>query len=202
MNKNHEWFKQAKFGLMVHFGLYSLLAGEYRGKQMGKFIGEWIQPYFRIPNAEYEKLATAFNPLYFDADEWVSIAEDCGAKYLVVTSKHHEGFALFDSAADSFNSSWRWANTCRTSTPNIKSSTHVSTPTPTDSSRPSPASASLCSPPRGSRRRCSASSPRAACWPTAASPTGWRSGRATPCWATTEARPTPPSPTSSSRPPP
>ena len=104
MEKNQKWFKEAGFGLMVHFGLYSLLAGEYRGRRMGKFIGEWIQPYFRIPNAEYEKLASAFDPLYFNAEEWVSIAEDCGAKYLVVTSKHHEGFALFDSKADSFNS--------------------------------------------------------------------------------------------------
>ena len=104
MRENQKWFKEAKFGLMVHFGLYSLLGGEYRGKRMGNFIGEWIQPYFRIPNAEYEKLAGAFDPLYFDADEWVSVAEDCGAKYLVVTSKHHEGFALFDSRADDFTS--------------------------------------------------------------------------------------------------
>lgn len=104
MRENQKWFKEAKFGLMVHFGLYSLLGGEYRGKRMGNFIGEWIQPYFRIPNAEYEKLAGAFDPLYFDADEWVSVAEDCGAKYLVVTSKHHEGFALFDSKADDFTS--------------------------------------------------------------------------------------------------
>lgn len=104
MTDNRTWFKQAKFGLMVHFGLYALLGGEYRGRRMGKFIGEWIQPYFRIKNAEYERLAGAFNPLYFDADEWVSIAEDCGAKYIVVTSKHHEGFALFDSKADPFNS--------------------------------------------------------------------------------------------------
>lgn len=104
MRENQKWFKEAKFGLMVHFGLYSLLGGEYRGKRMGSFIGEWIQPYFRIPNAEYEKLAGAFDPLYFDADEWVSVAEDCGAKYLVVTSKHHEGFALFDSRADDFTS--------------------------------------------------------------------------------------------------
>ena len=101
---NGDWFREAKFGIMVHFGLYSLLGGEYRGKRMGDFIGEWIQPYFRIPNAEYSRLAEAFNPIYFDADEWVQTAIDCGAKYMVVTSKHHEGFALFNSKADAFNS--------------------------------------------------------------------------------------------------
>ena len=64
---------------------------------------EWAQTYFRIPNAEYEKLATAFNPVYFNADEWVRFAKECGMKYIVVTSKHHEGFAMFKSRADKFN---------------------------------------------------------------------------------------------------
>jgi len=99
---NKKWFKEAKFGLMVHWGLYSLLGGEYRGKRMS-YIGEWIQPRFRIPNAEYHKLASVFNPIYFDADEWVSIAEDAGMKYMVVTSKHHEGFAMFHSHVSPFN---------------------------------------------------------------------------------------------------
>lgn len=61
---NREWFKQAKYGMMVHFGLYSLLGGEYRGRRMGTTIGEWAQAYFRIPNREYEKLAEAFNPIF------------------------------------------------------------------------------------------------------------------------------------------
>lgn len=101
--KNSDWFKQAKFGMMVHFGLYSLLSGEWKGQRMGTTIGEWAQAYFRIPNKEYEKLAQAFNPVYFNADEWVDLAIDAGMKYIVVTSKHHEGFALFHSKVDKFN---------------------------------------------------------------------------------------------------
>lgn len=101
-NPNVEYFKQAGYGMMVHFGLYSLLGGEYRGKK-GADYAEWIASYFAIPNAEYEKLATAFNPVYFDADEWVKFAKECGMKYLVVTTKHHEGFALFHSKVDKYN---------------------------------------------------------------------------------------------------
>ena len=97
------WFKSAKFGMMVHWGLYSLIGGEWRGERMD-YIGEWAQSHFQIPNREYEKLAAAFNPIYFDADEWVSIAKSAGMEYIVVTSKHHEGFCLFDSEYDSFNS--------------------------------------------------------------------------------------------------
>ena len=99
---NREWFKQAKFGMMVHFGLYSIIGGEWKGKRMG-YIGEWAQSKFQIPKAEYEQLAKVFNPIYFDAEEWVKIAQDAGMQYMVVTSKHHEGFALFDSAYDDYN---------------------------------------------------------------------------------------------------
>lgn len=99
---NKEWFKQAKFGMMVHFGLYSLLGGEWNG-QRTPLIGEWAQSYFRIPNHEYSRLASAFNPVLFNADEWVTLAQDAGMQYLVVTSKHHEGFALFNSKYDDFN---------------------------------------------------------------------------------------------------
>lgn len=102
---NKEFFKEAKFGMMVHFGLYSLLGGEWRGRRQGQAdIGEWIQAQFRIPNAEYHKLANIFNPIYFNAEEWVLLAKNAGMKYIVVTSKHHDGFALFDSDYDSFNS--------------------------------------------------------------------------------------------------
>ncbi len=97
-----EWFKTAQFGMMVHFGLYSLLAGEYRGKRIPT-IGEWIQAYYKIPNDEYHKLAQIFNPIYFDAEEWVQIAKSAGMQYMVVTAKHHEGFALFKSHASRFN---------------------------------------------------------------------------------------------------
>lgn len=95
-------FKDAKFGMMIHFGLYSLLAGEYKGRRTD-FISEWSQSYFRIPIREYEKLLPAFNPIYLNTDEWVRTAEDAGMKYIVLTSKHHDGFALFHSKADGFN---------------------------------------------------------------------------------------------------
>lgn len=98
-----KWFTEARFGMMVHFGLYSLLAGEWQGRRMGGIIGEWAQSYFKIPIKEYEKLAAAFNPIFFNADEWVQTAIDAGMKYMIVTSKHHEGFALFHSRADRFN---------------------------------------------------------------------------------------------------
>ena len=99
---NRKWFKEAKFGMMIHFGLYSLLGGEYKGRSM-EYIGEWAQSYFRIPNEEYHGLAKVFNPIYFNADEWVKTAKDAGMKYFVMTAKHHDGFALFKSKADSFN---------------------------------------------------------------------------------------------------
>ena len=103
LEESKKWFKNAGQGLMIHWGLYSLLAGEYRGKRMD-YIGEWIMSKFQIPNAEYEKLATVFNPIYFDADEWVKLAKDSGMEYMVVTSKHHDGFCLFKSEVDSYNS--------------------------------------------------------------------------------------------------
>ena len=95
-------FRDAKFGMMIHWGLYSLLAGEYRGQRMD-YIGEWIMSKYEIPNKEYEKLAAAFNPIYFDAEEWVLAAKAAGMQYIVVTAKHHDGFALYRSKADSYN---------------------------------------------------------------------------------------------------
>ena len=104
---NKTWFSQGNFGMMIHFGLYSLLAGEHNGKQGTgideSYHGEWIQHRARIPNAEYERLATVFNPIYFDSDEWVKRAKDAGMNYMVVTSKHHDGFALFDTKWDNYN---------------------------------------------------------------------------------------------------
>lgn len=97
-----QWFREAKFGMMVHWGLYAVIGGEWKGRRM-PHIGEWAQAYFQIPNQEYHKLAGVFNPIYFDAQEWVKTAQDAGAKYIVVTSKHHEGFAMFRSKVDKFN---------------------------------------------------------------------------------------------------
>ena len=96
------WFKEAQYGMMVHWGLYALLGGEWKGRVMPG-IAEWAQSYFRIPIAEYSRLATAFNPLYFNADEWVQIARDAGMKYIVFTSKHHDGFAMFHSKVSKYN---------------------------------------------------------------------------------------------------
>lgn len=96
------WFKEAQYGMMVHWGLYSLLAGEWDGKRCGSY-SEWIQSGLRIPGTEYEKLAAAFNPVYFHAEEWVKFAKECGMKYFVVTGKHHDGFAMYHSKVDKFN---------------------------------------------------------------------------------------------------
>ena len=98
----HQWFYEAKFGMMIHWGLYSLLAGEWKNRRMS-YIGEWIQSKYRIPNTQYHRLIQAMNPILFDADEWVSVAQDAGMKYLVFTAKHHEGFAMYHSLANPFN---------------------------------------------------------------------------------------------------
>ena len=97
-----EWFKNAGFGLMIHWGLYSLLGGEWQGKRMD-YIGEWIMSKYEIPIKEYEALASTFNPIYFDAEEWVTAAKAAGMQYIVITSKHHDGFALYHSKADAYN---------------------------------------------------------------------------------------------------
>lgn len=102
MDDMKKWFKEAGFGLMIHWGLYSILGGEWKGKRMD-YIGEWVMAKYEIPVKEYEKLAEVFNPIYFDADEWVLTAKNAGMKYIVVTSKHHEGFALFHSEVDKYN---------------------------------------------------------------------------------------------------
>ena len=99
---NKEWFKNANFGMMIHWGLYSLPAGEWKGQRM-PFIGEWAQSYFNIPNKEYSALAKVFNPILFDAESWVKLAIEAGMEYLVVTSKHHDGFAMYHSQVDSYN---------------------------------------------------------------------------------------------------
>ncbi len=89
-------WKDARFGMFIHWGLYAVPAGEYKGERV-KGIGEWIMNSLNIPIEEYEKFADEFNPVKFDAGEWVSIAKDAGMKYIVITSKHHDGFALWDS---------------------------------------------------------------------------------------------------------
>ena len=90
------WFREARFGMFIHWGLYSEAAGEWNGKAVSG-AGEWIQETGKIPTSQYETLVPRFNPVKYDANEWVRIAKSAGMKYIVITSKHHDGFGLFDS---------------------------------------------------------------------------------------------------------
>jgi alpha-L-fucosidase len=96
-----DWFRDAHFGMFIHWGLYAIPAGEWQGQQIPG-IGEWIMLRARIPVAEYERLADGFNPVEFDADAWASLAADAGAKYLVITAKHHDGFSMFKSDVSNY----------------------------------------------------------------------------------------------------
>ena len=87
-----EWFQDAKFGLFVHWGVYCILAK-----------GEWVMFRDEIPVDEYEKLAPRFNPVKFDADEWCRMVKDAGMRYITITSKHHDGFAMFDSKVSDYD---------------------------------------------------------------------------------------------------
>ena len=92
-----EWWRDARFGMFIHWGLYAVPAGTYKGERIDG-IGEWIMHRAKIPVSEYEKFADAFNPIGYDADEWVRLAKNAGMEYIVITSKHHDGFCLWDSA--------------------------------------------------------------------------------------------------------
>ena len=96
-----QWWREARFGMFIHWGIYSVPAGVYQGRNIGG-LGEWIMNTARIPSAEYKKYATEFNPTNFNADEFVRIAKDAGMKYIVITSKHHDGFCMFKTE-DPFN---------------------------------------------------------------------------------------------------
>jgi alpha-L-fucosidase len=96
-----EWWKEAKFGMFIHWGLYSIPGGEWNGKKTAN-IAEWIMNDLKIPVADYKAFANQFNPTKFNAEELVLLAKDAGMKYMVLTAKHHEGFAMFKSA-DPFN---------------------------------------------------------------------------------------------------
>lgn len=92
-----------RLGLFIHFGVYSLPGGEWNGKTIPGEQGEWIMNYLQIPIREYEKIASRFHPAEFDADKVVRLAHDAGMRYIVITSKHHDGFAMFRSKWDRYN---------------------------------------------------------------------------------------------------
>ncbi|HIB8181457.1 TPA: alpha-L-fucosidase [Elizabethkingia anophelis] len=103
-DKRMKWFKDAKFGMFIHFGLYSGLEGVYKGKPMSKDVGaEWIEADMDIPKEEYAELIKTWNPKDLNADKIVKLAKDAGMKYVVITTKHHEGFCLWDSAYTEFD---------------------------------------------------------------------------------------------------
>jgi len=95
---NREWFQDAKFGLFIHWGVYSIMAG---GGDPG--IAEWIMERKNIPIVQYEKLPGFFNPTQFDPAAWVSMVKKAGMHYITITSKHHDGFAMFDSKISDYN---------------------------------------------------------------------------------------------------
>jgi alpha-L-fucosidase len=101
-DRRFQWFREARFGLFIHWGLYAVPAGQWKGQPVPG-IGEWIMNRARIPIADYELLAQQFNPVKFDARAWCQLAADAGMKYLVITSKHHDGFAMFDSKASRYD---------------------------------------------------------------------------------------------------
>lgn len=98
-----KWFKEAQFGMMAHWGLYTLLGGEWNGRPGKHPYGEWIMHGNRIPLKDYAALAKAFNPILFNPKDWMKRAADAGMKYFVFTSKHHDGFAMYRSRVSKYN---------------------------------------------------------------------------------------------------
>ncbi|MBT3375321.1 MAG: alpha-L-fucosidase [Lentisphaerae bacterium] len=96
------WWREARFGMFIHWGIYADPAGIWKGEKIPS-LGEWIMFNAKIPVEEYAEIAKTFNPVKFDADEWCRIARDAGMKYMVLTSKHHDGFALYHSPSDPYN---------------------------------------------------------------------------------------------------
>src|ERR1700730_8169262 len=97
-----KWWRDATFGMFIHWGVYSVPGGIYKGKPVDG-IGEWIMETGKIPIPEYEEFARQFNPEKFNAEEWVSIAKGAGVKYIVITSKHHDGFCMWDSKVTNYD---------------------------------------------------------------------------------------------------
>jgi alpha-L-fucosidase len=98
-----QWWRAARFGMFIHWGVYSVPAGMWNGEKVTVSGAEWIMNRGRIPVADYQKFPAQFNPTNFNATEWVKLAKDAGMKYLVITAKHHDGFAMYHSQASKFN---------------------------------------------------------------------------------------------------
>ena len=96
------WWRDARFGMFIHWGVYSVPAGRYKGREVPG-LGEWIMHDAKIPRVTYQQFATRFDPVDYDPDAWVRLAREAGVKYIVITAKHHDGFALFDSKASNWN---------------------------------------------------------------------------------------------------
>ena len=95
------WWRDARFGMFIHWGAYSVPAGSYHGERVGG--GEWIMNNSHIPIPEYEQFVRSFNPVRYDADAWARTARNAGMKYIIITSKHHDGFAMFDSKVSGYD---------------------------------------------------------------------------------------------------
>jgi len=100
-NDKMNWWKEAKFGLFLHWGLYSVPGGDWKGKPTRG--NEFLMLQQRIPLQEYAQIANSFNPVNFDARQWVKMAKNAGMKYIVITSKHHDGFAMYNSPSNDYN---------------------------------------------------------------------------------------------------
>jgi len=96
------WWRQAKFGMFIHWGLYAVPAGQWKGEVTDEY-SEWIMFHNRVPVKEYEWIAARFNPVKFNAEEWVKLAKQAGMKYIVITAKHHDGFSMFDSNVTTYD---------------------------------------------------------------------------------------------------
>lgn len=101
-NDRMQWWRDARFGMFIHWGAYAVYAGEYQGKTIDG-VSEWIMDTEEIPVKDYEKVAATFNPVEFDADKWVKLARDAGMKYIVITAKHHDGFCMWDTKTTSYS---------------------------------------------------------------------------------------------------
>lgn len=97
------WWHEAKFGMFIHWGVYSMYGGIYKGYPQARGDAAWIENRCKIPVAEYRENAKQFNPVNYNPDAWAKMAKDAGMKYLIITAKHHDGFALFDSKASDWN---------------------------------------------------------------------------------------------------